>query len=115
MSISYRVHSHDSKESERQFRSKLKGGQQEVLILQPINHSQIEFKVFIKIESEWNKLFERLADENVFGWIFDKDKEHLISRSTGWIKVNDFNDKEIVLRAGKKRFHKIMLSGKKSN
>jgi len=31
------------------------------------------------------------------------------------IKVNDFNDMEIVLRAGKKRFHKIILSGKKSN
>ena len=56
----------DSKESEKQFRSKLEGGQQEVLILQPIDHSQIEFKVFIKIESEWNKLFERLADESMY-------------------------------------------------
>ncbi|MEN8264776.1 MAG: alpha/beta fold hydrolase, partial [Nitrospirota bacterium] len=33
----------------------------------------IVFKEFIKIETEWNSLFERLADENVFGWLFDKE------------------------------------------
>jgi len=80
----------DTKEKQKQFRSKLSGGQQEVLIIQPVNHSLIEFKVFIKIESEWHALFQRLADENVFGWMFDKNKEYLISRSTNWIKVGNF-------------------------
>jgi len=73
----------DSKESQEQFRSKLTGGQQEVLIFQPIDSQTIELKVFIKINSEWNALFQRLADNNVFGWLFDKDSKHLISRSTG--------------------------------
>jgi tyrosyl-tRNA synthetase len=31
------------------------------------------------------------------------------------IKINDFKEMEIVLRAGKKRFHKIVIDGEKSN
>ena len=31
------------------------------------------------------------------------------------ITSNDFNDMELILRAGKKRFHKIVLHAKKSN
>ena len=81
----------DTKEQMKQFRSKLKGGQQEVIILQPIDYESVEFEVFIRIESEWNKLFQRLADNNVFGWLFDKEKKYLITRSTNWIKTKDFN------------------------
>ena len=79
-----------SKEEGKHFRTQLSGGQQEVLILKPLNHRQVEFKVFIRIDNGWNALFERLADENVFGWLFDKEKKYLISRSTSWIKVKDF-------------------------
>ena len=28
---------------------------------------------------------------NVFGWLFNKDKSYLISRSTHWIDAKDFN------------------------
>lgn len=73
------------------FRTRLTGGQQEVLMVQPLSPKEILFKVFIRIENEWNSLFERLADENVFGWLFDKEKRYLISRSTHWIKSKDFN------------------------
>jgi len=79
------------KEDRKHFRTDLNSGQQEVLILKPKNSEEIEVKVFIKIENEWNTLFQRLADENVFGWIFDKkDKQYLIQRSTNWIKVKEF-------------------------
>ena len=81
----------DTVEDQKQFRSKLTGGQQEVLIFQPIDYQTIEVSVFIKIESPWDALFQRLADNNVFGWIFDMDKKYLISRSTDWIKAKDFN------------------------
>ena len=50
----------------------------------------IVYEVFIRIENEWNALFERLAEENVFGWAFDKNKKYLIQRSTNWIKAKDF-------------------------
>ena len=79
-----------SKKEREHFRTKLTGGQQEVLVLKPIGPEKIKFDVFIRIENEWNALFERLAEENVFGWAFDKDKKYLISRSTNWIKVKDF-------------------------
>lgn len=78
------------KNSQKHFRTNLLGGQQEVLILKPINPNKIKFEIFIKIENEWNFLFERLAEENVFGWAFDKNKKYLIQRSTNWIEVKDF-------------------------
>jgi len=79
-------------EKGKKFRTKLLGGQQEVLRVQPINKNQIKFDVFIRIENEWNELFQRLAEANVFGWLFDKSKEYLISKSTKWIKVNKFQE-----------------------
>jgi len=79
-----------SKSSRKHFRTKMQSGQQEVLIFKPINETRIKCEVFIRIENEWSTLFERLAEENVFGWLFDKNKKYLISRSTSWIKVNDF-------------------------
>ncbi|MGD0581393.1 MAG: hypothetical protein ABR974_00455 [Bacteroidales bacterium] len=76
----------------RHFRTDLEGGEQEVMIFTPVNKSEIRIDVFIKIENKWNTLFERLVNENVFGWIFDKGgKEYLIQKSTGWYKVRDFN------------------------
>ena len=81
---------YDTEEEKKQFRSKLAGGQQEVLIIQPVDYKTIQFEVFIRIKTEWNKLFQRLAENNVFGWLFDKNDKHLITRSTNWIKVNEF-------------------------
>jgi len=78
------------KEKGEHFRTQLSGGQQEVLILQPLSSKKIKFEVFIRIENGWNVLFERLAEENVFGWLFDKKRKYLISRSTQWINVKDF-------------------------
>lgn len=82
-----------SKKERKHFRTKMDSGKQEVVIIKPKNSNEIEFEVFIKIENEWNALFERLAEENVFGWIFDKvDEQYLIQRSTNWIKVKDFGE-----------------------
>lgn len=80
-----------AKTDDKQFRSKLTGGQQEVLIVQPIDPETVKFSVFIRIVNDWNALFQRLADENVFAWLFDKEKKYLISRSTDWTKVKEFS------------------------
>ena len=80
----------DATQKEKQFRSQLPGGQQEVLTVQPIDPETVKFSVFIRIKNEWNALFQRLADENVFAWIFDKERKYLISRSTDWIRTKDF-------------------------
>ena len=79
-----------SKKDGKHFRTNLAGGQQEVLIFEPLDENKIKCEVFIKIESEWNTLFERLAEENVFGWLFNKSKSYLVSRSTNWMNVNEF-------------------------
>lgn len=76
------------KKGKKYFRSKFL---QEALKIRPINDKQIKFEVFIKIETEWNNLFERLAEENVFGWLFNKNKKYLISKSVNWHNVKDFN------------------------
>lgn len=63
---------------------------QEAILFYPINPATIKAEVFIKIENEWNSLFRRLTEENVFGWLFNKDKKYLISRSTNWMKIKEF-------------------------
>lgn len=75
----------------KHFRTKLEGGQQEVMIFTPVSADAIKAEEFIVIENEWNALFKRLVRENVFGWIFDKkNKDYLIQKSSNWIKVKDF-------------------------
>lgn len=79
-------------EDNRHFRTAMEGGQQEVIIFHPTSPETIKVKEFIVIKNEWNALFQRLVNENVFGWIFDKkDKEYLIQKSTNWINVSEFN------------------------
>jgi len=78
--------------TQKHFRTHMEGGQQEVMIFSPINANTIKVKEFIVIKNEWNDLFQRLVQENVFGWIFDsKDKEYLIQKSTVWHNVTKFN------------------------
>ena len=79
------------KNGRTKFRTNLEGGMQEVLTASPKDAKTIIFKPFIQIKNEWNTLFERLAEENVFGWLFDKKKNYLIARSTPWYDVKDFN------------------------
>lgn len=81
----------DSNKGQRKFfRGHLEASQQEVMEFRPISSKKIEAKTFIRIEDDWNPLFERLADENVFGWLFEKDKKYLISHSSSWHKAKDF-------------------------
>ena len=76
---------------QKHFRTKMEGGQQEVAIFHPISSTEIKVKEFIVIKNEWNALFQRLVQENVFGWIFsNKDKEYLIQKSTTWFNVDKF-------------------------
>ena len=71
----------------KHFRTNLPAGQQEVLIIKPINETEFEFEVFIRIKHPLNALFERLTKENVFGWLFSPEKDYLISKSTTWMDI----------------------------
>ncbi len=75
------------KELKKHFRTK---DPHEAILFSPLDNETIKAEIFIRVENEWNTLFRRLTEENVFGWIFDKDKKYLISRSTNWMKVKEF-------------------------
>ncbi|MBP9763521.1 MAG: GIY-YIG nuclease family protein [Candidatus Pacebacteria bacterium] len=75
----------------KKFRGHMDAGNQEVLTLKSVSVNEILIEPFIQITTEWNTLFERLADANVFGWIFEKDKKYLISRSTGWYSYKELS------------------------
>lgn len=75
----------------KKFRGHMDAGNQEVLTLKSVSANEILIEPFIQIKTEWNTLFERLADANVFGWIFEKDKKYLISRSTSWYSYKELS------------------------
>jgi hypothetical protein len=74
----------------KHFRTNLLGGQQEVLLFKILTPKIIECEVFIQIKNDLNPLFERLADENVFGWLFNKERPYLIAESKSWMSVKEF-------------------------
>jgi len=74
---------------------------QEVLSVRPLDNKRIEFGTFIKIENDWNQLLRKLVEENVFGWVFQKEgkagagrniKERtLITKSSRWHDIKEFD------------------------
>ena len=62
----------------------------ESLIFQPINSREILCRVYIKIDNDQNPLLEKLIKENVFGWLFNKKNESIITYSSPWLKLTDF-------------------------
>lgn len=79
-----------SVKSQKKFRGKMEAGNQEVLTLRPVSSDEIHAEPFIQIKSQWNALFERLAEANVFGWLFSKKSNYLIAHSSGWHPISEF-------------------------
>ncbi|RLG11179.1 hypothetical protein DRN69_08085 [Candidatus Pacearchaeota archaeon] len=106
------------KKNSRKFRSRLQGGQQEVLEIIPINKKVIKLKPFIVVKNEWSYLFKELARENVFGWFFDKNKKYLISKSIEWKNRGEFPRYRNVVNAIYYLIHtrrKLLYIGKARN
>ncbi|MCH8003312.1 MAG: GIY-YIG nuclease family protein [Nanoarchaeota archaeon] len=78
--------------SKKQFRSFFETGQREVLKITPLNRNVFKFDTYIKIDLGFNQLFERLANENVFGWMFGKEKEEFIQTSTPWYSIKELKN-----------------------
>lgn len=70
-------------------RTKLDGGNQEVLIFKPINETEIEIKTFIQVQTPYDNLFKRLVEENVFGWLSKTNSDYMITKSTKWFDISD--------------------------
>ena len=79
-----------AKEQKKYYITNLLGGSQEVIIFKPLSIGTIELETFIKIETPYDHTFKRLVEENVFGWLSDdKHKQDIITKSTGWLDVNE--------------------------
>lgn len=76
-------------DAQKKMRTNLEGGNQEVMIIRPINESTIEFEVFIQIPTPYDNLFKRLVKENVFGWLSEIDRDYLITKSTKWMDISE--------------------------
>lgn len=70
----------------------LTGGNQEVIIITPVDASTIEFETFLKVETPYDNLFKRLVDENVFGWLSDPGTDYLITKSTNWMDIQQLEN-----------------------
>lgn len=70
-------------------RTKLDGGNQEVLIFRPINETEIEIETFIQVKTPYDNLFKRLVEENVFGWLSKTNTDYMITKSTKWYDISD--------------------------
>ncbi len=81
---------HKKDKNSKQYRTRLKGGQQEVLQIKPVDKNLIKIDVFISIKSEFDELFQKFVEDNVFLWLYNKDKKYLIYRSTEWMNVKEF-------------------------
>lgn len=81
---------HQNKKGKKRFRTNLKGGEKEVLIIEPLGNKKIKMKEFIVIEHNWAIVFKKLVESNIFGWLFEKQEKGAISKSSSWIHVKDF-------------------------
>ena len=81
--------SYESKIKGKYYITGLRGGNQEVLIFKPINHTEIELETFIQVNTSYDNIFRRLVEENVFGWLSKRSRDYLITKSSPWYKYTD--------------------------
>ena len=74
----------------------LLGGNQEVIIIEPVSPYKINAKTFIKVQTPYDNLFGRLIDENVFGWLSDDSTEKLFTKTTKWFSQKELSKHEDV-------------------
>lgn len=81
--------------SNKKFRTNLSGGVQEVVKIIDIGINKFEFKTFIKIDSPYSNLFQKLVENNVFAWIDQsKEENHIISKETTWYDISELKQHE---------------------
>lgn len=63
-----------------------KANSEEVLEVTPMGDNKIRFSPYVRIKTDYDKLFQKFVESDVFGWLYFKQKEHLFLRSPNeWI------------------------------
>ena len=58
----------------------------EVMVITPISKSEVELKVFYRVQDHWTPFLEKLMENNIFPWLVwgKKEKEYLYQKSSTW-------------------------------
>lgn len=87
----------EAKEENKYYVTNLLGGNQEVVIFKIIDINTIELETFIKIQTNYDNVFKKLVEQNVFGWLSNKKhKDQLITKTTKWYDIKDLHEHEEV-------------------
>ncbi len=66
---------------------------EEVLEVTPLSPGKIRFTPFVQRKTDYDKLFQKFIDSDVFGWLYFKQKEHLFLKSPNeWISKKKLKD-----------------------
>lgn len=77
----------------KKFKTDLMGGNQEIVIFKYIDDGCIEFKPFVKIETPFDSIFQRMVELNVFGWLNKEDlNSRFITKYSGWKSIEELKD-----------------------
>lgn len=75
---------------EKKFRTSLLGGQQEIALINVIDDETIELTPFVKIETQYDNLFKKLVELNVFGWLStENNSKHFITKNSRWYDISE--------------------------
>lgn len=78
--------------NDKKFHTKLVGGNQEVIILKPINKDSIEMITFIKVDTPYDNLFIHLVKSNVFGWLSHENQNQMVTKYTKWMDISELKE-----------------------
>ena len=85
-----------AKSKDKYYVTKLTGGNQEVMTFEPLSINEIKISTFIKVETPYAELFNKLIDENVFGWLSKENHKQMITKYTKWFDSDKLSEHEDV-------------------
>lgn len=83
-----------AKSKDKYYVTNLTGGNQEVMVFEPISVDEIKIYTFIKIDTAYNELFKKLISQNVFGWLSSEVNNQIITKDTKWLDIKKLKEHE---------------------
>lgn len=81
--------------TDKKYRTNLAGGEQEVIKVIEIDRNKFEMQSFIKIQSPYSNLFQKLIENNVFAWIDKAETDiKITTKKTEWYDISDLKKHE---------------------
>lgn len=81
--------------TDKKYRTKLAGGEQEVIKIIERDKNKFEMQCFIKIKSPYSNLFQKLIENNVFAWIDKAETDvKITTKKTEWYDISELKKHE---------------------